>query len=76
MDKVIIYIQGQGGNADESKHYEALFENQKVIGIDYKSETPWEVAEEFPKLYDVCKTFFFQKPYSRFLMMVQRRCCW
>lgn len=55
MDKVIIYIHGQGGNADEAKHYEALFENQKVIGIDYKSETTWEAAEEFPKLYDACK---------------------
>ena len=53
MDQVIIYIHGQGGNADEAKHYEALFENQKVIGIDYKSETPWEAAEEFLKLYDV-----------------------
>ena len=53
MDQVIIYIHGQGGNADEAKHYEALFENQKVVGIDYKSETPWEAAEEFPKLYDV-----------------------
>ena len=52
MDQVIIYIHGQGGNADEAKHYESFFENQKVIGIDYKSETPWEAAEEFPKLYD------------------------
>lgn len=52
MDQIIIYIHGQGGNADEAKHYESLFENQKVIGIDYKSETPWEAAEEFPKLYD------------------------
>ena len=52
MDQVIIYIHGQGGNADEAKHYESLFENQKVIGIDYKSETPWEAAEEFRKLYD------------------------
>ena len=52
MDQVIIYIHGQGGNVDEAKHYEALFENQKVIGIDYKSETPWEAAEEFSKLYD------------------------
>ena len=42
MDQVIIYIHGQGGNADEAKHYEALFENQKVIGIDYISKTPWE----------------------------------
>ena len=52
MDQVIIYIHGQGGNADEAKHYESLFENHKVIGIDYKSETPWEATEEFPKLYD------------------------
>ena len=52
MDRVIIYIHGQGGNADEAKHYESLFENQKVVGIDYKSESPWEAAEEFSILYD------------------------
>ena len=48
MDWAIIYFHGQGGNADEAQHYEALFENKKVIGIDYKSETPWEAADEFP----------------------------
>ena len=48
MDQVIIYIHGQGGNADEAKHFESLFENQMVIGIAYKSETPWEATEEFP----------------------------
>lgn len=52
MDRVIIYIHGQGGSADEAEHYETLFENQKVIGIDYKSKWPWEAAEEFPELYD------------------------
>ena len=36
MDQVIIYIHGQGGNVDEAKHYEALFENQCVIGLHLK----------------------------------------
>lgn len=52
MNKAVIYIHGQGGNAEEVKHYETLFENYDVIGWDYDSETPWEAKDEFPKLFD------------------------
>ena len=55
MDNVVIYIHGQGGSPEEAKHYESLFENCDVIGLDYRSNSPWEAKAEFPKLFDsVC----------------------
>lgn len=56
MEKVVIYIHGKGGNAEEAAHYKPLFTDCEVIGFDYASQTPWEAEEEFPKLYDeACK---------------------
>lgn len=49
---VILYIHGQGGSAEEAVHYAPLFKNCDVIGLDYHAQTPWEAAEEFPRLYD------------------------
>lgn len=49
---VVIYVHGQGGNAEESKHYQPLFQNSDVVGVDYTSQTPWEAEEEFPRLFD------------------------
>lgn len=54
-DSAVLYIHGQGGSAGESAHYISLFPNSDVIGLDYRSQTPWEAKEEFPKLFDaVC----------------------
>lgn len=36
----VIYIHGRGGGAEESAHYEPLFERHKVIGLGYSSEDP------------------------------------
>lgn len=56
MEKVVLYIHGKGGNAEEAAHYKPLFTDCEVIGFDYASQTPWEAKEEFPKLYDeACK---------------------
>lgn len=52
MKQTILYIHGQGGSAEESKHYQALFENSDVIGFDYHAQTPWEARDEFPKFFD------------------------
>ena len=41
-----IYVHGKGGSAAESGHYKALFPNCEVIGVDYRSETPWEAGPE------------------------------
>ena len=52
MKKIVVYIHGKGGNAQEAEHYKAMFPNCGVIGFDYKSETPWEAKEEFKKYFD------------------------
>ena len=44
--KTVLYIHGKGGNASESTHYERLFSDCKVIGLDYKSFSPWETGKE------------------------------
>lgn len=45
MDAVI-YIHGKGGNAAEAEHYNLLFSPCNVIGLEYKSFTPWEAGME------------------------------
>lgn len=52
MKKLVVYVHGKGGNAQEAEHYKAIFPNCGVIGFDYKSETPWEAKEEFKKYFD------------------------
>ncbi len=44
--KTVLYIHGKGGNASESTHYEKLFPDCKVIGLDYKTFSPWETGKE------------------------------
>ena len=51
MDKVIVYIHGQGGSVEEAEHYRPLFADSDVIGFDYKSRYPWEAEEEFPRFF-------------------------
>lgn len=58
MKNAVIYIHGKGGTAREAEHYKPLFEDRDVIGFDYRSETPWEAAEEFPRFVDpICKKY-------------------
>ena len=42
----VIYIHGKGGSAAESEHYKSLFPDCEVIGLDYKTFTPWETGKE------------------------------
>ena len=44
--KAIVYIHGKGGSAAESAHYEPLFPGWDVLGIDYRTFTPWETGPE------------------------------
>ena len=46
MKDAVIYIHGRGGSAAESEHYAPLFPGCEVIGLDYKTFTPWETGEE------------------------------
>ena len=53
MKRLVIYIHGKGGNAEESMHYQPLFAESDVIGFDYKSQHPWEAKNEFSCFYDL-----------------------
>lgn len=53
MKKLVIYIHGKGGTAEEAKHYQPLFAESDVIGFDYKSQNPWEAKSEFSDFYDL-----------------------
>ena len=46
MDKVILYIHGKGGSAEEALHYKPLFGGCEVVGVDYAARTPWEAKTE------------------------------
>ena len=46
MKKAVIYIHGKGGSATESEHYKPLFPDYDIIGLDYKTFTPWETGKE------------------------------
>ncbi|MBE6828239.1 MAG: alpha/beta hydrolase [Ruminococcaceae bacterium] len=56
---LVLYIHGKAGSADESGHYKALFPDSEVIGLDYKTFTPWETGEEIR-----CAVGKFQKEYG------------
>ena len=53
MKKLVIYVHGKGGTAEEAKHYQTLFVESDVIGFDYKSQNPWEAKIEFSDFYDL-----------------------
>lgn len=51
MEEICIYVHGKGGSTEEADHYRMLFPDRKVIGFDYRSQTPWEAKEEFPAFF-------------------------
>ena len=53
MRRLIIYVHGKGGNAEEATHYQPLFPDSDVIGFDYHAQTPWEAKDEFPHFFDL-----------------------
>lgn len=55
MRRLVIYIHGKGGSAEEGDHYKKLFPDSDVIGFDYRSVTPWEAKKEFPRFFDLKK---------------------
>ena len=54
--KILLYIHGKGGNAAESTHYENLFPDCKVSGLDYKTFSPWETGKEIHEAVAGLKT--------------------
>lgn len=53
MSRLVIYVHGKGGSAEEAKHYQQLFAESDVIGFDYQSQNPWEAKREFPCFFDL-----------------------
>lgn len=53
MKRLVIYVHGKGGNAEEAKHYQPLFAESDVIGFDYKSQNPWDAKSEFSQFFDL-----------------------
>ena len=51
MDRIVIYIHGKGGSAEEAAHYKTLFPEAEVVGFDYHAAAPWEAKEEFPQFF-------------------------
>lgn len=51
MKNVVVYVHGKGGSAEEAEHYKRLFPDSEVVGFDYRSQTPWEAKEEFPRFF-------------------------
>ena len=51
MKETIVYVHGKGGSAAEAERYRSLFPESRVIGFDYRSQTPWEAREEFPAFF-------------------------
>lgn len=56
--KTVLYIHGKSGNASESTHYEKFFPDCKVIGLDYKTFSPWETGKEIHDAVVSLKTEF------------------
>ena len=46
MKTAVIYIHGKGGSTAESEHYKHLFPNCVILGLDYKTFSPWETGRE------------------------------
>lgn len=51
MKRIVVYVHGKGGSAEEAGHYVPLFLGCEVIGFDYCAQTPWEAKEEFPQFF-------------------------
>jgi hypothetical protein len=45
VKNAVLYIHGKGGSATESEHYKPLFPDSDVMGLDYKTSTPWETGK-------------------------------
>ena len=42
----VLYIHGKNGSAAEHEHYKPLFPGCEVVGLEYRTCTPWETGRE------------------------------
>lgn len=52
----ILYIHGKNGSAAEFEHYKPLFPECEVIGLDYRTFTPWETGAEIRSAVEKLKS--------------------
>ena len=55
---VVVYVHGKDGSAAESQHYKALFPGSEVIGLDYRTFTPWETGREIKQAIEALRENF------------------
>ena len=55
MRDLILYVHGKGGSSAESEHFVPLFPDAEVIGLDYKTSTPWDTRTEIRKAVEELK---------------------
>lgn len=48
---MVVYVHGAGGSASEAEFYKELFDDE-VVGLEYKSNTPWDFKEETNTFFD------------------------
>ena len=53
--EAVLYVHGRGGSAAESGHYGPLFPGCEVLGLDYKSFTPWQAGREIREAAEALK---------------------
>lgn len=53
---VVAYVHGKGGSAAESARFAPLFPGCRVVGVDYKTATPWETGKEIRAALKALKT--------------------
>ena len=58
MKRLVLYIHGKGGSAIESEHYKLLFPGCEVVGLDYRTFTPWETGAEIHEAIQKLKAAF------------------
>lgn len=56
MKDLVLYIHGKDGSPAESRHYQPLFPDFEVLGLDYKTFTPWETGAEIRAAAEKLKT--------------------
>lgn len=52
----VLYIHGKNGSATECEHYKPLFPECELIGLDYRTFTPWETGAEIRSAVEKLKS--------------------
>ena len=56
MKHLVVYVHGKGGSANEAEHYRPLFDGCEVVGFDYRTQTPWDARDEFPRYFEALRS--------------------